>query len=295
MATIPYFSIIIPAYNRANILIETLDFVQNQSFDNWECIIVDDGSTDNTKEVVKEVADKDSRVRYVYQNNAERSVARNHGAEVAKGRYLLFLDSDDGYCPDHLELLYNFIQQNNAPVSLIIVDNWELHDSGKLVLPDSSYDGLDILPYLWSVPVVPVRVCIQNTIVKTHKFDPKITVVEDQVLWFHIAASFNVLRAPQRTAIYRIHDGNSVAKGKNPFEKRLAGLNLMFKDKQYAKAKNLIPSSVRNKMIAQCHFRIGEFNLLNGKRWKALSDFINCQIKSPGFRLKACLYLLIKH
>lgn len=290
----PFFSVIIPAYNRANILDETLDYVLKQTFGDWECIVVDDGSTDDTRVIVEARIKDDPRISYVYQTNAERSVARNHGAKIAKGKYLLFLDSDDGYTPDHLTQLYNFIQQNETPIALIITDHWEMHNSGELLMPDSSLNNLDTLPYLWSVPVVPVRACIHRKIFQTHQFDPHISVVEDQVLWFHIASSFPVIRVRQRTAVYRIHEGNSVSKKNNPFKKRLDGLNRMFKSAEYKNAKLLIPKSQRNKMIAQCYFRIGELNLQRGERWKGFIDFVKCQLKAPGFKWKACIYLLLK-
>ena len=76
----PFFSIIIPTYNRDYILPETINSIQEQSFGNWEVILVDDGSTDNTRELVESLSIVADRIRYVYQQNAERSVARNNGA-----------------------------------------------------------------------------------------------------------------------------------------------------------------------------------------------------------------------
>jgi glycosyltransferase involved in cell wall biosynthesis len=69
------FSIIIPTYNRADLIPETIRSVQNQTFKDWECIIVDDGSTDNTKSIIEDLIKQDSRIKYVYQENAERSAA----------------------------------------------------------------------------------------------------------------------------------------------------------------------------------------------------------------------------
>jgi len=289
----PYFSIVIPAYNRAALLPETLDSLNKQSFVSWECIIVDDGSTDNTREVVSHLMAGDSRIRYVYQDNAERSAARNRGADLASGTYVLFLDSDDAYTNEHLQKLHEFIQKNEEPVALLITDNWEMHEPGNLVMPDLTHESAETIPYLWLVPVVPVRVCIHKTILATHKFDEQIVVVEDQVLWFHIASAFPVIRVPHRTAIYRIHPSNSVASANNPFKLRLNGLTRLFNATEYTTAKQLIPASIRGKMLAQCHFRIGEFSALQGYRTKALLSFIKCQFIAPGFRWKECLYTLL--
>ena len=94
----PYFSIIIPAFNRAHLISKAIDSVIAQTFEDWELIIVDDGSTDNTKDLICNYQEKDSRINYIFQKNAERSAARNNGIANAKGEYICFLDSDDYWC-----------------------------------------------------------------------------------------------------------------------------------------------------------------------------------------------------
>src|SRR5947207_15233453 len=86
-------SVIIPSYNRANILGETLDSVLAQSYTEFEAIVVDDGSTDRTPDVVAEYTDP--RVRYFYKPNGGLSSARNFGLQLANGEFIAFLDSDD--------------------------------------------------------------------------------------------------------------------------------------------------------------------------------------------------------
>jgi len=100
------FSIITPSFNRAHILSRAIESVINQSFQNWELIIVDDGSTDNTKEVV--IAFNDKRIKYLYQSNRGVCCARNFGASVAIENYITFLDSDD-YA--EIDWLNNFYQE----------------------------------------------------------------------------------------------------------------------------------------------------------------------------------------
>lgn len=103
----PYFSVVIPSYNRAHRIRQTIESVLAQDYDAWELIVVDDGSTDNTAEVVSTF--NDQRIRYYYKDNAERGAARNFGARMAKGTYIFFLDSDDrikpGYFTHALELI----------------------------------------------------------------------------------------------------------------------------------------------------------------------------------------------
>ena len=96
----PFFSVIIPTFNRLAVLPQTIETVLQQSFPDFELIVVDDGSTDGTVEWVREQTDK--RIRYVYQMNAGVSAARNNGAMIANGDYFVFLDSDDFVTKDWL-------------------------------------------------------------------------------------------------------------------------------------------------------------------------------------------------
>ena len=88
-------TVIVPCYNYAHFLSETLDSVIAQTYTNWECLIIDDGSTDHTKEVAENYCKKDQRIKYIYQSNQGLSAARNNGIDEAKGEYIQFLDSDD--------------------------------------------------------------------------------------------------------------------------------------------------------------------------------------------------------
>ena len=95
-----FFSVIIPTYNRAGLIGKAIDSVLAQTFADWELLIIDDGSTDNTRQIVEAYTDR--RVKYIYQENAERSAARNNGVAQAAGKYICFLDSDDYCLPDRL-------------------------------------------------------------------------------------------------------------------------------------------------------------------------------------------------
>lgn len=109
----PYFSIVIATYNRAGFIKTAITSVLEQTIDDWELIIVDDGSTDNTENEILPFL-KDSRIKYFWQKNQERSVARNHGISLSKGEYICFLDSDDFYLPHHLLTFKEFIRNNKS-------------------------------------------------------------------------------------------------------------------------------------------------------------------------------------
>lgn len=105
-------SIIVPCYNQAKFLADALDSVLAQSYTYWECIIVNDGSVDNTEEVAKHYCARDSRFVYIYQTNAGLSAARNSGVRCSKGEYILPLDSDDKIAPRYLELALEAFSMN---------------------------------------------------------------------------------------------------------------------------------------------------------------------------------------
>lgn len=104
----PFFSIIIPTYNRGDLIGKTLELVRQQDFTAYEVLIVDDGSKDNTAEVVRPFL-ADSRFHYLSKDNEERGAARNYGLARARGEYAIFLDSDDLLHPNHLQTLHNAI------------------------------------------------------------------------------------------------------------------------------------------------------------------------------------------
>lgn len=95
----PTVSIIIPSYNRAHLIAETLKSVAAQTFTDYEVLVIDDGSKDNTEEMIKPLCDRDSRIRYFKQANGGVSTARNHGLRLARGEFVAFLDSDDLWSP----------------------------------------------------------------------------------------------------------------------------------------------------------------------------------------------------
>ena len=108
----PLVSIIIPTYNRAHIIHETLDSVLSQSYTNWKCIVVDDGSTDTTEEVLKSYVKKDARFQYnkrPIDRKKGANACRNYGLDLAKGAYIVFFDSDDVF----YYVYCDFMSRNN--------------------------------------------------------------------------------------------------------------------------------------------------------------------------------------
>jgi glycosyltransferase involved in cell wall biosynthesis len=109
-----FFSIIIPTYNREEIVKTAIQSVKAQTYSEWELIVVDDGGSDKTKEVVEAFSDR--RIKYFWKENGERGAARNFGVQKARGDYITFLDSDDKFLSNHLEDALYMIKKHNPEV-----------------------------------------------------------------------------------------------------------------------------------------------------------------------------------
>ncbi len=109
-------SIITPCYNSERYIAETIESVVSQTFQSWEMIIVDDGSGDETAEIVNRFAGRDPRIQYISQQNSGSAAARNNGIRRAEGRYIALLDSDDLWLPEFLERQLRFMKEKDAAV-----------------------------------------------------------------------------------------------------------------------------------------------------------------------------------
>jgi glycosyltransferase involved in cell wall biosynthesis len=106
----PFFSVILPTFNRAHLISEAIESVLHQSFNDWELIIIDDGSQDNTFEIIRSFVLNDERLRYHFAHNRGLAMARNMGIQMSRGKYITFLDSDDEYLPEHLQLRVEYLK-----------------------------------------------------------------------------------------------------------------------------------------------------------------------------------------
>ena len=139
---LPSISVIIPCYNQAEYLPETLQSVLEQDYTDWECIIIDDGSPDNTREVAAQWTEKDQRFRYFRKENGGLSDARNFGIKHASGKYILPLDSDDKISPQYISEAVDLLEED--PKVKVVYSNLILFGTKnqKLKTPDYNYKRL---------------------------------------------------------------------------------------------------------------------------------------------------------
>jgi glycosyltransferase involved in cell wall biosynthesis len=207
----PSLSVIIPTYNRAEYLPKAVSSALAQEGVEVEVIVVDDGSTDDTAAVVEQHRSCwGERVRYVWQENSERSIARNHGLRHARGEFVAFLDSDDLWTPGHARLCLAALRANPEAVAaygeygLMTADGRPIHkwvarpaSTGKQFLRDLCLKRLILHP----TEVVLRRTALTSDLL----FDPEIPGAEDWLLWVELASRGNFARVSQPTVWMRFH------------------------------------------------------------------------------------------
>lgn len=183
----PYlFTVIIPTWNRAELCREAISSVLKQTFSSFELIIVDDGSSDHTSDMVKSF---DSPViRYIRQENRGPSSARNHGARIAEGKYLAFLDSDDLWLPDKLNTQSEFFQDHP---DLLICQTEEIWiQKGKRIYPGEKHKKTPGYIFHRAVElclVSPSAVAIERDLFfSVNGFDENLPAAEDYDLWLRL-------------------------------------------------------------------------------------------------------------
>ncbi|WP_417942053.1 glycosyltransferase family 2 protein [Flavobacterium sp. RS13.1] len=213
-----FFSIVIPLYNKANYIESTLNSVLNQTFTDYEIIIINDGSTDNSE--IKVLGFNDSRIQLYNQKNQGASVARNLGIEKANCNYIAFLDADDLWMANHLETLKTLIQ--NFPNAGIYASRYNLvFNNGKNYIPkfngiSTNFEGI-VSDYFESSLTYPISTSSSIVIPKyvfkeTGCFKPAISSGQDVDMWIRIASKYLVAISNKVTASYLHYIENSLSK-----------------------------------------------------------------------------------
>ncbi len=244
-------SVVIAAHNQAGWLGDAIASVRRQTFTDWELVVVDDGSTDTTREVVAPHT-SDPRIRYVFQSHQERSAARNHGIEASAGRFIALLDADDCWLPDKLAKQVVALEADPAagfcytPARFVDADGRPL----AILKPARAIAG-DVFPRLLRGNVIILasvllrRACLEQV----GGFDTTLSVYgcEDWDLWLRLARRFPVAVVDQELTLYRRHAANT------GWEQVLASALLVI-DKWYADPETARRAGVSRAAVRALHY-----------------------------------------
>ena len=216
--TMPFFSVIIPLYNKEKYIENTLKSVLSQTFGDFEVIVVNDGSTDNSATVIKN--SNDARILFVEQQNAGVSAARNLGIEKASGKMIALLDADDYWLPNHLEVLFSLYNdfQNAGMYCSRYKIKFAKNNYHTPKLTNISQDFRGIVPDFFHSSYVDriawtSIVAIPKEIFKTvGGFNTNVSNGQDLELWIRIATQFPVAITNTVTAHYNYEISDSLAK-----------------------------------------------------------------------------------
>ncbi len=245
----PLVSIIIPTFNYGHLISETLDSVFNQDYSNWECIIVDDGSKDNTRTIIQTKNGGDKRIRYVIQKNQGLSAARNTGINIARGEYIQFLDADDLISSSKIRSQVRFLS-SEPNVDLVI--------SGAIFFsPQSTWTHATELSHgsikdpmnyfiLDNQMVVSAPLIRRHVIRSIGYFDTDLTSLEDWDYWLRaVNQDVHMYFEPKRYGVtkIRVHEGSMK---QNILRMKHNEIIIRLKHKE------LFPSSLNSELITDC-------------------------------------------
>ena len=207
----PLVSVVIPTYNSGRYIRDAVDSVLGQTYENIEVIFIDDGSTDDTKDILQQYG---SKIRYVFQNNAGPSAARNNGIKLSSGEMVAFLDADDIWMPNKLELQVALMQQYNA-VGLVGCGRYTIDSSGRIIAgPFITENCKDMRALLQNIMVRPMlgtptvlirRECFN----KVGLFDESLRGAEDWKMWIKFAKCYQIRFVEEPLVMIRVHEANT--------------------------------------------------------------------------------------
>lgn len=203
------FSVVIPLYNKGQSIVNTIKSVLGQSYQNFELVIVNDGSTDNSVNAVKSI--NDERIRLINQENQGVSAARNKGIKEAKFEWVALLDGDDLWETNHLEEIIKMMTV--FPNEKVYVTSFEYSDKREMYRHVRKNSIFKINNYfkeaikeslIWTSIIVINKNCFNSV----GFFNTKLIRGEDLELWARLAKKFNIIKSSKITAIYRIEAEN---------------------------------------------------------------------------------------
>lgn len=276
----PTVSAVIPSYNYGAFVGKAIESVLNQTHHDVECIVVDDGSTDNTREVVAKYGD---RVRYIYQKNAGLPEARNTGVKAATGEFVGFLDADDEWEPMFVEVALQYFNKLAKEFGVIACRSTQVGlDSKPLglkrLLPEID-EEVTLTDLIFRTRFFPSAVVARKSAVEdAGYFDPNY-VSEDRDMWIRIAERNRVFIHGQRLVLIRKHQTN-MSKNATSMKEKIK--------RTIIKSYRAYPQ-LRGKILYWLHvwsffyFQSGWTYYDQGRRWTAISELLKSLVLWPFY------------
>jgi glycosyltransferase involved in cell wall biosynthesis len=280
----PTVSICIPTYNRRDYLRETLASIFAQTYKDYEVVIVDDGSTDGTEEILKKTA---YPVRYYWQENAGDAAARNKLIELATGEYIAFLDSDDLLVPDAIERMAAVMQREAEPV-IVYGPYLRIDQHGNITGKSKRklYSGF-VTKYLFQD--VFVHSCgsmfPKSVLEEAGRFDTSLSVCSDYDLWLRLSLKYRFVAMSKPTFKRRRHPGNLSTRS---LQNRIAELEVLERFYYERGGDKVVPKRIAMRRLSKQAYRAGKYALA-GEPQKAKGLFVKSLRFHPS--LKAMFYL----
>ncbi len=293
------FSVVIPLYNKERYILNTLNSVFNQNYQNFEIIVINDGSTDNSLKTLKTISDK--RLHCFTIKNSGVSVARNLGIKKSKGAFICLLDADDYWYPNHLDSFVKVIHE--FPNEVVFCNNYETLLS-KNIKRISKYSYLPlssgyciITDYFKSSLINSIAwtsaVCISNSVFKTSNywFDENIASGQDTDLWVRLGLHFPFVFNKEITAIHNKNISDSLSKSNNYESRFLLTQKFLKQEKTNLSLKKFMDNN-RFSVYVKCKYK-GDTGKASILRSQIDKDNLNYKqkviISLPGFVLKNLL------
>ncbi len=204
----PLISIVMPVYNGEKSIRKSIDSVLKQTYSNYELLVVDNNSTDETKNIIQEYIRKSKKIRPLHCKRQGVSNARNLGIDLAKGKYICFLDADDIYENNVIEKRTEFVMGHDAPVT---TTNWTMVNEKMETIIESNAREIAFSDF-YQCPVNSDSVMFRSDIIKKVKFDPTLSNGEDWLTWARIARMGYTYMPITTCTVYYIQGDSTVRK-----------------------------------------------------------------------------------
>jgi glycosyltransferase involved in cell wall biosynthesis len=257
----PYFSVIIPTWNRAHLLPRAIDSVLRQNFTDWELIVVNDGSTDGTEELAKEYR-SDSRIRMINQENRQLNGARNRGVAEMKGKYGCFLDDDDVYLAGHLSALHDAIESQQESYDLFR-SGLVLQRGERQTFAYNYENGTDMLAQYWRWSTNLLGFTFPVEILRRHPFNEAHLLLDDFVWLNTLLSKYSLFQLPSHTVLVHLHPNQ---RSNTYLDETLLKNNLeqLREAYHYAEVANRVPRALYRSQIVHQHMHFCR-KLIRGK------------------------------